>query len=68
MLRAPPQDRLAILAKDADARRERQQLAAAASAEMPSAADFVDAYFGLRSQVEKLERIEQRLERMAVAA
>ena len=34
----------------------------------PTPAQFVEAYFGLRAQAEKLQRIEDRLERMAALA
>jgi hypothetical protein len=64
----PAQDRLAILAKDADARRERQELAAAAASDTPSTQALVEATLGLRRQVEKLSAVEERLERMATLA
>jgi hypothetical protein len=64
----PAQDRLAIISKGAGVREERQQLAQAAAADAPSPQQFADAVLGLRAQAEKLERIENRLERMAVAA
>jgi hypothetical protein len=64
----PAQDRLALLAKDADARRERQELAAAAASDTPSAQALIEATLGLRAQMAKLTSIEQRLERMATLA
>jgi hypothetical protein len=64
----PAQDRLAILTKDADARRERQELAAAAGSNTPSTQALVEATLGLRRQVEKLSAVEERLERMATLA
>jgi hypothetical protein len=64
----PAQDRLAILAKDADARRERQELATAAASDTPSTQALVEATLGLRRQMAKLDAIEQRLERMAQAS
>jgi hypothetical protein len=65
---APLQHRLAIAAKGSEHVRERQALAQAAAADAPSPQQFADAVLGLRAQAEKLERIESRLERMAVAA
>jgi hypothetical protein len=64
----PAQDRLAILSKDSEARRAREQLAIAAASDAPTPGQFVEAYFGLKAQAEKLERIEARLERMATLA
>jgi hypothetical protein len=64
----PAQDRLAILAKDADARRERQELSVAAASDTPSTQALVEATLGLRAQMAKLTSIEQRLERMATLA
>jgi hypothetical protein len=64
----PAQDRLALVARDRPARQERQQLAAAASSDAPSPQQFVEAFFSLKAQAEKLDRIEQRLERVAVVA
>jgi hypothetical protein len=64
----PAQDRLAIIAKDAAARRERQELAAAAASDTPSTQALVEATLGLRAQMAKLTSIEQRLERMATLA
>jgi hypothetical protein len=64
----PAQDRLAILTKDADARRERQELAVAAGSDTPSTQALVEATLGLRRQVEKLSVVEERLERMATLA
>jgi hypothetical protein len=65
----PAQDRLAILARDSAERQRRQELATtAASADGPSPAEFVEAFFGLKAQAEKLQRIEDRLERMASLA
>jgi len=62
------QDRLAIVGKGPAPRKERQQLAAAAAAGAPTPQEFVDAFFGLKAQAEKLQRIEERLERMAELA
>jgi hypothetical protein len=64
----PAQDRLAIVVKDADARRERQELAAAAASDTPSTEVLVEATLGLRRQVEKLAEVEGRLARMAARA
>ena len=64
----PLQDQLAIAGKGAPAREKRRQLAAAAATDAPPPAQFVEAYFGLRAQAEKLQRIEERLERMAALA
>jgi hypothetical protein len=62
------QDRVALLARDRPAREQRQELAAAVSAEEPSTQALVEATLGLRRQMEKLAGIEQRLERMATLA
>jgi hypothetical protein len=64
----PAQDRLAILARDSEARREREQLAVAAAASSPSLDDFIQATVGMRTQLAKLANIEHRLERMAALA
>ena len=64
----PTQDRLAIVAKGAPARQERQQIAAAAAAGAPSPQQVVDALLGLQAQAAKLQGIEDRLERMAAVA
>jgi hypothetical protein len=64
----PAQDRLAVISKGSATRIEREQLAAAASADAPTPQEFADAYLGLKAQVEKLQRIEERLERMASMA
>ncbi len=64
----PLQDQLAIVAKGAAPRQERQELAQAAAADTPTPQAFADAVLGLKAQAEKLERIESRLERMAAAA
>jgi hypothetical protein len=61
-------DRAALLAKDAPARVEREQLAAAAASDTPPVQALVEATLGMRRQMEKLDAIEQRLERMAAAA
>jgi hypothetical protein len=62
-------DLLAIADKGAAPQRQRENLAvAAASSDTPTPAEFVEAFFGLKAQAEKLQRIEDRLERMAVAA
>ena len=62
------QDRLAIVSKGAAPREERRQLAEAAAADAPTPQQFVDAFFGLKAQAEKLQRIEDRLDRIAVVA
>jgi hypothetical protein len=64
----PLQDQLAIAGKGAPARSKRTELAAAAHADAPTPQQFVEAYFGLKAQAEKLQRIEDRLERMAALA
>ena len=64
----PMMDRLAIMNKGAEPQRERQELAAAAISDAPTPAQFVEAFFGLKAQVAKLQRIEDRLERMAALA
>jgi hypothetical protein len=64
----PAQDRLAIISKGAGVREERQQLAQAAAATTPSTEQLIDAYLGMRAQIEKLSAIEGRLERMATIA
>ncbi len=64
----PLKHRLAIAGKGDAPRRERQQLAAAAASDAPTPAQFVEAFFGLKAQAEKLQRIEDRLERVAVLA
>jgi hypothetical protein len=64
----PARDRLAILAKDSTVRQHREQFAAAAAYDAPTPAQFVEAFFGLKAQAEKLQRIEDRLERVAVLA
>ena len=63
------QERLAIVSKGSEARHDRILVAAAAaSADAPTPAQFVEAFFGLKAQAEKLQRIEDRLERMAALA
>jgi hypothetical protein len=64
----PLQDQLAIAGKGASARHKRRELAAGAAADTPTPAQFVEAFFGLKAQAEKLQRIEDRLERMASLA
>jgi hypothetical protein len=64
----PAQDRLAVISKGSATRIEREQLAAAASADTPTPQEFADAYLGLKAQIEKLSAIEARLERMASLA
>lgn len=59
---------LAIAGKGAAPRQERQRLADAADSDSPTPAQFVEAFFGLKAQAEKLQRIEDRLERVAVLA
>ena len=64
----PVQDRLAIISKGAAPRQELEQLAADAASDAPTPQQFVDAIFGLKAQGEKLQRIEDRLEKMASLA
>jgi hypothetical protein len=64
----PLQDQLAIAGKGAEEKRERKQLAAAAASDTPSPAEVAEALLGLKAQVAKLRRIEERLERMAALA
>jgi hypothetical protein len=64
----PAQDRAAILAKGAGPRAEFEELARAAAAGEPSAAELVESAVGARRQVEKLLQIEGRLHRMANTA
>jgi hypothetical protein len=64
----PAQDRLAILAKDTEERRQRRELSQAAAADAPSTQALVEATLGLRRQMEKLNAIEARLERMSAQA
>ena len=64
----PMMDRLAIMSKGTAPQQERQQLASAAAADAPTPQQFVDAYLGLKAQADKLQRIEERLERMAAVA
>jgi hypothetical protein len=62
------QARLAIVAKGAEPIKERQQLAAAAASDASTPEEFVAAYFGLKAQAAKIDRIEARLERVATIA
>ena len=62
------QDRLNIVSKGSQARWEREQLAITAKSDPPTPRPFVDAFFGLRAQGEKLQRIEDRLDSMASMA
>ncbi len=64
----PAQDRLAVLRKGTGPREAREQLAHAAAADAPSPQEFADAFLGLKAQAQKLEKIEARLERLAVQA
>ena len=64
----PLQDQLAIVSKGVPSRQKRRELAAAAVADAPTPVQFVEAFFGLKAQAEKLQRIEDRLERMASLA
>jgi hypothetical protein len=65
----PAQDRLAILARGSAERQQRRELAAtASSSDTPTPSEFVEAFFGLKAQAEKLQRIDDRLERMASLA
>jgi hypothetical protein len=59
------QNEMAMINKDADARDRRTAIVEAASADTPSTQALVEATLGLRRQMEKLDNIEQRLERMA---
>jgi poly(3-hydroxybutyrate) depolymerase len=65
---APLQHQLAIAGKGAAPRQAHALLAAAAASDAPIPAQFVEAFFGLKAQAEKLQRIEARLERVAVLA
>lgn len=60
--------RIAVISKGSDARQNRVELAAAAAADAPTPQQFVEAFFGLKAQSEKLQRIEDRLERVAALA
>jgi hypothetical protein len=62
------QNRAALLAKDRPAQQERQELAAAAASDSPSTQALIEATLGMRRQMEKLNNIEARLERMATNA
>jgi hypothetical protein len=62
------QDQIALVGKGRAARLHRERLAAAGASDAPTPAQFVEAFFGLRAQAEKLTRIEDRLERVAVLA
>ena len=64
----PAQHRLAVVAKDRDAKRERKELAAAAASDAPSTAELVEATIGLRKQVEELSDVGAQLKRMAQKA
>jgi hypothetical protein len=64
----PNRDRAAIIARDREARAQRQELAAAAEADAPSTAALIEATIGLRRQMEKLVEVEQRLSRVATRA
>jgi hypothetical protein len=64
----PTRDRLTLIARDTAERHEREKLSAAVASNAPTPAQFVEAFFGLKAQAEKLERIEARLERMAAVA
>jgi hypothetical protein len=64
----PLEHTLAIAGRGASAHRQRQEIAAAATSDAPTPAQFVEAFFGLKAQAEKLQRIEHRLERVAVLA
>jgi hypothetical protein len=64
----PTRDKLAVISKAADARKEREQLAVAAAVSSPSLDDFIQAAVGMRTQLAKLADIERRLERMAACA
>jgi hypothetical protein len=65
---APMKDRMAIIAKDSEEKRQRRELAQAAASDEPSTQALVEATLGLRRQVEKLSAIEARLARMSDAA
>jgi hypothetical protein len=62
---APAQQKLAIIEKGQAAIEDRRALADAAAQATPSPADFVRATFGLEATARRLQRIEERLERMA---
>jgi hypothetical protein len=62
------QARHAILTRDSDAKREREQLISAAASSDLSPKQQVDALFGLQRLSERLQAIEARLERSAERA
>jgi hypothetical protein len=64
----PVQDQLAILTKDTNEKRQRQELAEAARAYTPTINQVIEATLGMKRQMEKLNNIEARLERMAQAS
>jgi hypothetical protein len=64
----PAQDRLAIIARDSEEKRQRQELAQAAMADEPSVQAQVEAALGTRALLKKLVSIEDRLERMNARA
>lgn len=59
---------LAIAERGAAVQRQRHEIATTAAADAPTPAQFVEAFFGLKAQADKLQRIEDRLERVAVLA
>src|SRR5215471_101094 len=59
----PMRDRIALLTRDSEEQRQRQQLAQAVAEGELSTEALVAAHLGLRAQTKKLSRIEDRLER-----
>ena len=64
----PMRDRIALLTRDSEEQRQRQQLAQAVAEGELSTEALVAAHLGLRAQTKKLSRIEDRLEREAAHA
>jgi hypothetical protein len=64
----PARDKLAILAKDSEERRQRQELAQAAGADEPSIDDLVQASLGTRAMLAELGEIKGMLKRVAAKA
>jgi hypothetical protein len=61
-------DQIAVVSKGSAERVAREKIAAAATSGAPTPAEFVEAFFGLKAQADKLTVIESRLERMGVVA
>jgi hypothetical protein len=62
------EQRLTILNKDREEKRQRQELVAAAASDVPSTQAMIEAHLGMQTQIAKLSAIEARLERMAANA